>query len=144
MKRKRIILLAVLCGLALLTALLVYERPRSIRWNGEAENLVNGISERTEIAAELKEWRKLFRATVWTGSVTLGGKRFEDVTDQRWIEGNPFIPVALKETLAGNQLRVYEKYLSIRRNGNTLQITYTDAVTGTVRSYELPLNQTDR
>ena len=138
MKRKRILLLIGLCGLAVLLAFLVYERPRAIRWNGEAENLVSGISEKAAITADLREWKKLFRDTVWTGSVTIDGKRFEDVTEQRWIPDNPFIPASLKVTLAGNQLRIYEKYLTIRRNGNVLTITYTDAVSGMIRTFELP------
>ncbi|MBR5366542.1 MAG: hypothetical protein IK132_09915 [Clostridia bacterium] len=119
-KKKRLLVLSV-CVVLLAAFLIVYHLPRTIRWMGTAQSHVNGIDAAAELEIDVRMWPKLFREPDFTGSVTVEGKRYEDIHEYSYTD-NPFIPLALKGNLTGNQTRVYDDYITVHRAGNVLTV----------------------
>ena len=120
-KKKKRIAVLTLCAVLLAAFLIVYHLPRTIRWMGTAQSHVNGIDAAAELEIDVRMWPKLFREPDFTGSVTVEGKRYEDIHEYSYAE-NPFIPLALKENLAGNRTGIYDDYVTVRRSGNMLTV----------------------
>ena len=139
--KKAVILIAV-CALVLVSALIVYHIPRTIRWTGEAESSVNGISAVSYVEIDVKMRPKLFRSPVFTGSVTVDGERYEDITAHEWVESNLFVPLSLKEDMAGKQLEIFRDYLTLSGEGDRLTVLLYSAGTageGYTLLFEIPL-----
>jgi len=119
-KKKRLLVLSV-CAVLLAAFLIVYHLPRTFRWTGTAQSHVNSIDMTSELEIDVRMWPKLFREPDFTGSVTVEGKRYEDIHEYSYTD-NPFIPFALKGNLTGNQTRVYDDYITVRRAGNVLTV----------------------
>ena len=118
-KKRRIIL--IVC-VGLLTAFLIlYHLPRTIRWSGTAESFVNGEAAASSVELDLRLWPKLFREPGITGAVTVDGMRYEDIHQYNYAD-NPFVPVSLKDNIAGKQSAVYDDYITLRRTGNVLTV----------------------
>ncbi len=77
-KKKRLLVLSV-CAVLLAAFLIVYHLPRTFRWTGTAQSHVNSIDMTSELEIDVRMWPKLFREPDFTGSVTVEGKRYEDI-----------------------------------------------------------------
>ena len=119
-KKKRIAFLTV-CIVLLAVFLILYHLPGTFRWTGTAESHVNGVDAAAELEVDVRIRHKLFREPDITGSVTVDGKRYEDIHEYRYAD-DPFIPAALKENFAGRQSEVYDDYVTVRRSGNVLTV----------------------
>ncbi len=106
---KRILSLAaaLLLVLAVLSAAGCSSLPSRIEWSGDLTSWVTGEYVQSRISVNLGIKKGLFSDPVYTGTVTIDGKVYADITDQKWADGNPFIPLSLKENLAGNQSDIY-------------------------------------
>ncbi|MBO7404094.1 MAG: hypothetical protein J6V24_03950 [Clostridia bacterium] len=120
-KKKKLILVLSVCAVLLAAFLILYHLPRTFRWTGTAESHVNGVDAASELEVDIKIWPKLFREPEITGSVTVDGNRYEDIHEYSYAD-NPFIPLALKENLAGNRTGIYDDYVTVRRAGNVLTL----------------------
>ncbi|MCR5683021.1 MAG: hypothetical protein K6G29_11290 [Clostridiales bacterium] len=119
-KKKRLLVLSV-CVVLLAAFLIVYHLPRTIRWMGTAQSHVNGIDAAAELEIDVRMWPKLFREPGITGAVTVDGMRYEDIHQYNYAD-NPFVPVSLKDNIAGKQSAVYDDYITLRRTGNVLTV----------------------
>ena len=107
--KRRIIFLAAACLILALAAFAAgcSSGPNRVEWSGALTSWVTGEYVESQISLDVNIKRSAFSDPVYTGTVTIDGKVYADITDQQWAEGNPFIPLSLKESLAGPQTDIY-------------------------------------
>ncbi len=106
---KRILSLAaaLLLILAAVSAAGCSSLPSRVEWSGALTSWVTGEYVESEISLNLAIKKPPFSSPVYTGTVTIDGVVYADIADQKWADGNPFVPLSLKQNLAGNQVDIY-------------------------------------
>ena len=95
---------------------------RAVTWRGIAESVTNGDPAPAEFVLDLKRHPLLFGKPYYTGSVTVNGRRYEDIHAYEYPE-NPFVPADLKADIGGHQLEVYHDCVIIEEEDGLLRLS---------------------
>ena len=122
-EKKLALAVGVLCACALIAAVgrILSARPSAVEWSGIAESFTDDDPAQAEITLELERHAPLFGKVFYTGSVTVNGRRYEDIHGYEYPK-EPFIPAEMKADFGGCRLDVYRDCVILEEYGNKLRV----------------------
>ena len=118
MKRTALARLLPALLLALLALALASCSKKNIVWSGKSTSWMNEEYVESDVSVDLEAIRGLDGEWTITGTITVDGKTYADIADQKWFEEkNLFVPLSLKEDIGGRRTEIYDDYVRADMDG---------------------------